>query len=134
MKQQLEYNLQKQICQYLRLQYPNILFFSDTVAQVRLTMPQAVRNKAIQKEGFKMPDLVILEPKGNYAGLLIELKKESPLLKNGKLSSDKHIQGQFKSINDLKSKGYFACFGWDFDGIKTIIDEYMNLDSKKICV
>lgn len=127
MKQQIEYNLQKSICQYLRIQYPNVLFYSDTVAQVKLTMPQAVRNKAIQKEGFKMPDLVILQPNSKYSGLLIELKKESPLLKNGKLSTEKHIQAQFQSINELKEKGYFACFGWTFEGIKEIVDNYMNL-------
>jgi hypothetical protein len=127
MKQQIEYNLQKSICQYLRLQYPNVLFYSDTVAQIKLSIPQAVRNKAIQKEEFKMPDLVILQPIGGYSGLLIELKKESPLLKNGKLSNEKHIQGQFKSINDLKSKGYFACFAWSFEMAKEIIDNYLNL-------
>lgn len=127
MKQQIEYNLQKSICQYLRIQYPNVLFYSDTVAQIKLSIPQAVRNKAIQKEEFKMPDLVILQPIGGYSGLLIELKKESPLLKNGKLSNKKHIQGQFKSINDLKSKGYFVCFAWSFEMAKNIIDNYLNL-------
>lgn len=125
--QHKEYLLQKQICLYLKIQYPNILFFSDSIAFCKLNIQQAVRNKAIQKEEFKMPDLVILQPIGGYSGLLIELKKESPLLKNGKLSNEKHIQGQFKSINELKSKGYFACFAWSFEMAKEIIDNYLNL-------
>lgn len=127
MKQQLEYNLQKQICKYLRIQYPNILFYSDTVAQVKLTMPQAVRNKAIQKEGFKMPDLVILEPRAQWNALFIELKKESPFLRNGNLSSNTHLQAQAQSIEQLQSKGYCAQFAWSFEQAKSIIDTYMRL-------
>ena len=125
-KQQLEYQLQKQVCQYLRLQYPNVLFMSDSIAFCHLTMPQAVRNKAVQKEGFKCPDLVILEPRGGHNGLFIELKKESPYLKGGNLSTNAHIQGQAKTIADLKAKGYWACFAWGFDMAKDIIDDYME--------
>ena len=43
-----EYDLQKTVCQYLEMQYPKVLFLSDTIASVKLTKQQAVRNKAIQ--------------------------------------------------------------------------------------
>lgn len=126
MKKQPEYNLQVQICRYLVLQYPNVLFMSDTVAQVKLTMPQAVRNKAIQKPNFKCPDLIIFEPIGGNAGLFIELKAESPYKKNCELKSNEHLQGQFDTMQLLRRKGYVCEFAWTFDMAKKIIDDYLN--------
>ena len=122
-----EYQLQKAVCKYLNLQFPDVLYLSDTIASCKLTMQQAVRNKAIQKEGFKCPDLLILEPRGEWHGLFIELKKESPYLKSGKLSSNEHIQGQAKTIADLKGKKYWACFSWSLEQTIEIIKDYMNL-------
>lgn len=118
------------ICDYIRLQYPSVLFLSDTVASVKLTMMQGARNKAIQKPGFKTPDLIILEPRGGYSGLLIELKVETPFKKDGTLKKDEHLEGQMKSINDLKKKGYYASFSWGFEMTKTMIDNYMGLIKK----
>ena len=123
-----EYKLQKQICKYLELQYRDVVFLSDTVANCKLTMIQAVRNKAIQKDGFKTPDLLILEPRGDYHGLFIELKVKSPYKKNSKeLLSNEHLKGQQKSITHLLNKGYYACFSVGLDETKKIIDEYMRL-------
>lgn len=121
-----EFKLQKSICQYLDLQYKDILYLSDTIANVKLTKPQAARNKSIQKHGFKTPDLLILEPRGGYAGLFIELKVESPFKKDGTLKKDEHLEGQLKSINDLKKKGYYASFAWTFEMAKEIIDNYLQ--------
>ena len=90
-----EYKLQKAVCQYLEMQYPNVLFLSDTIASVKLTMQQAVRNKAIQKKGFKCPDLLILEPsKFGHCGLFLELKIKSPFKKNGEVYENDHLKGQ----------------------------------------
>lgn len=122
-----EYHLQTQVCDYLRLQYPKVLFFSDTIASVKLTMGQAIRNKKIQKEGFKMPDLMILHPnKHGFHGLCIELKIESPYKQNGELYSDKHLQGQAETIKQLCELGYVAAFAWTFDMAKKNIDDYMK--------
>ena len=126
MKSQPEYTLQKQICQWLSKNHPDILFLSDTIASVKLTMPQAIRNKAIQKEGFKTPDLLIFEPRGNYKGLFIELKVKSPFKKNGELLKCDHLEGQQKTINDLNEKGYFACFSWSFEMTIEIIENYLK--------
>jgi len=126
MKSQPEYNLQRQVCQWLSKNYPDILFLSDTIASVKLTKPQAIRNKAIQKEGFKTPDLLIFEPKENYKGLFIELKVKSPFKKNGELLKCEHLEGQQKTINDLNAKGYFACFSWSFNQTIEIIENYLK--------
>lgn len=128
MKKQLEFLLQKQICQYLRLQYPYVYFLSDTVANVKLTLPQASRNKSIQCDEFKCPDLLILHPKNGYSGLLIELKKESPYKKNGQIKSSQndHLSNQESTLLKLNSMGYSAHFAWSFEQAKVIIDDYLK--------
>ena len=126
-KQQPEYHLQVQVCEYLRWQYPHLLFDSDTIAAAKLTMPQAARNKKIQKEGFKRPDIAIYEPKRDYHGLFIELKVECPFKKDGTLKSNEHLEAQQKTINDLNAKGYLAMFSWSFEQTKSIIDNYFKL-------
>jgi hypothetical protein len=126
-----EYQLQVQVCNYLNLQYPIVQYMSDTVANVKLTMPQAVRNKKIQKEGFKCPDLIIFQPKGKHHGLFIELKVTSPFKKDGQLKKNDHIEGQAKTIQGLREQGYYATFATGFDEAKNVIDAYMN--EKRLC-
>lgn len=121
-----EYELQRAICNYLDLQYPDVMYLSDTIASVRLTFPQQVRNKAIQKDNFKCPDLLIFEPKGKYSGLFIELKTKSPYKQNGELLKSDHLKGQDRTLKILAKKGYHTGFAWGFEGVKQVIDEYLN--------
>jgi hypothetical protein len=125
-KLQPEYHLQANVCRYLSVRYPKVLFLSDTVASVALTPAQAYRNKVIQKSSFKTPDLIILQPNGKFHALLIELKVKSPYKLNGEIRADEHLQGQQKSIDDLNALGYYACFAWSLEMAMKIIDDYMN--------
>lgn len=124
----LEYDLQVAVCRYLSYQYQDVLFTSDTIANLKLTPIQAGRNKKIQKAGFSTPDLLILEPRNGFSGLFIELKLETPFKKNGaiKASKDNHLENQLNAIYTLKEKGYFCCFSWGFDMTKEIIDNYLK--------
>jgi hypothetical protein len=124
----LEYELQKSICRYLSCQYPDVEYMSDTIANLKLTLQQASRNKSIQKNGFKCPDLIILEPKNGFHGLFIELKLETPFKKDGQIKASKndHLKGQLETIEKLNAKGYSACFSWGFDMTKEIIDNYLR--------
>ena len=143
-KNQIEFFIQKQICEYLEKQYPKVLFISDATSGAKLTMPQAVRNKLIQKSDFKIPDIQILEPNKDWHGLFLELKKETPYKKNAELKkqiikvyktigkkrvvvgSYDHLELQDKSMKLLIENGYFACFCWSFDQAKEIIDAYIK--------
>ena len=127
-KKQPEYHLQCQVCNYLEWQYPNVLFMTDTIAAVKLTLPQQVRNKKVQKNGFKCPDLTVFHPTGDYAGLFIELKAETPYKKDGTLKKNEHLEGQAATMRDLESKGYQCHFDWSFEQCKDIIDEYLKLE------
>lgn len=123
-----EYELQKSVARYLSYQYPDVDFLSDTIASVKLTERQAVRNKLVQKNGFKCPDILILEARKGYCGLFIELKTETPFKKDGtiKASSKDHLKLQHECLQKLSSKRYFAVFSWGFDMTKQIIDEYFK--------
>jgi hypothetical protein len=123
-----EYHLQKAVCQYLNIQYPEVLYLSDTIANLKLSIPHQVRNKAIQKKGFHCPDLLILEPNKHYKGLFIELKTSTPYKLNGeiKASSKDHLLNQQNTIIKLNEKGYKSFFAWEFETIIKQIDEYLK--------
>ena len=121
-----EFDLQKAICRYLDAQWPKILYMSDTVASLKLAKTQATRNKAIQKQGFKTPDLIIFHPNKYFHALFLELKVKSPYQRNGKLYANEHLEGQEATLNDLAKLGYFAQFAWSFDMAKAIIDNYLK--------
>ena len=125
-KNQSEFILQKQVCRWICYQYPQVLFLSDTIASLKLTIFQADRNSEIQKKGFKTPDLLIFEPNNNFHGLFIELKIKSPYKKDGTLLKNVHLEGQEKSIKYLTNKGYYACFSWNFEMTIDIINNYLN--------
>lgn len=130
-KEQPEFKLQSQVCEYLRLQYPKVRFFSDTIAFVKLTLPQQMRNKKIQCDGFKMPDIVIFATRvvegERFSGLLIELKSETPYKVDGyTLKKNEHIQLQSNELDFLAGEGFYTAFIWSFDMARKIIDKYLN--------
>ena len=124
-----EKNVHLAVVNYLKLQYPKVLFRSDTGAGMKLTIGQAKAQKSIQN-GMKWPDIFIAEPRGEYHGLFLELKDEGVILfkKNvGVLSfASEHMTEQHKCLCNLSFKGYMALFAVGFDEAKQIIDEYMN--------
>lgn len=114
------------ICNYLRSNYPDVIFFSD-LSGVKL--PWGLAHKvASLKSQRGIPDLVILEPRNGYHGLIIELKKtgNNPYKKNGTLKSDPHLQEQAEVLNHLTSLGYHAQFAVGFEHAKNIITEYLS--------
>jgi hypothetical protein len=119
-----EAHLQKQICTYLKMQYPSVIFLSEC-SGLKVSIGVAMQLKAL-RSGKALPDLVILEPSGNYHALCLELKAESIYLKDGSLSKEKHIQEQNEILNRLNEKGFKAQFCCGFDYTKSIIDNYLR--------
>ena len=131
-----ELELQAQVADYLRLQYPDVLFHSDFGSGIKLTKGQAVKQKRLQGGRRAWPDMFIAEPRmisdGRYsyfkAGLFLELKRDGVRVfkKNGELVADEHIREQSELLDNLREKGYAAEFGCGFDGAKEIIDGYLR--------
>ena len=120
-----EYQIQKQVCQYLNWSYRDVLFISTGIP-FDLSDKRGARNKAIQKPNFKCPDLIIFEARNGYNGLFIELKVVTPFKKDGNIKKDVHLEGQLKTIQELEAKGYFSVFATGFGEAKIIIDKYLR--------
>lgn len=131
-----ESTLQCHVADYLRLQYPHILFHSDYGAGIKLTPGQAIKQKRQNGGRRAWPDMFIAEPrtvivgkdKYHYAGLFIELKRDGTriLKKDGTLVTDAHIREQYDLLVELEQRGYKASFAVGFDQAKQIIDEYLG--------
>ena len=71
-KKQTEKELQKMVCEYIKLKYPNVLFNSD-MAGIKLTIGQAIQSKNLRSHnGF--PDLAIYEPKKKLGRVIFRVK------------------------------------------------------------
>ena len=141
-----EADLQVQVADYLRLQYPDVMFHSDFGSGIKLTMGQAIKQKRQNGGRRAWPDMLIAEPivrdsetgqfyKGNYYptkqvynGLFIELKRPGTRIykKDGTLVADQHIREQFDVLEQLRKRGYMAEFACGFDEAKRIIDGYLG--------
>lgn len=126
-----ESELQQKVADYLRLQYPDVLFHSDYGSGVKLTARQAAIQKRQNGGRRGWPDLFIAQGNAEghtyYYGLFIELKREGTRIKkkSGVWASD-HIAEQAEVLQQLKKKHYSAAFAVGFDEAKKIIDEYLG--------
>ena len=121
-----EYDLQKSVCQYLRLQYPELIFTSD-LSGIRMPIGLAVKTSKL-RSSKSIPDLLIFEARKGYHGLFIELKRPGVKFfkKDGITPATEHYAEQWEMINQLLSKGYLATHCNTFEGAKAIIDSYLS--------
>ena len=131
-----EHEMYIQIADYMRYQYPEVIYRFDLAADLKLSIGQAKKHKRLQgRRGY--PDLFVAEARrlGDryYAGLFIELKKAGTRIyrKDGRLVSDAHIREQFDMLEQLRQRGYMAEFACGFDEAKKIIDEYLGEPAKE---
>ena len=120
-----EESLQISISRYLKLQYPEIYFMSDS-SGLKLPMGLAVKAKK-QRSKHAQLDLVILQPSGHYNGLILELKKSRNQVykKNGEFRKGEHIEDQNKSIFHLSNIGYKCGYIFSLDEAIKTIDDYL---------
>jgi len=133
-----EKQLHKQITDYLKYQYKKVIFTTD-MSGIRLTQGQAVQTSKLRSSAG-IPDILIFQTGGKiliwnedekinqvvfqFAGLFLEVKKETPYKKNGEVLK-KHLH-QAEIHKRLRKQGYYAIFVWSFDEAKKIIDDYLN--------
>lgn len=132
-----EENLQVMVADYLRLQYPNVLFHSDYGSGINLTIGQAVIQKRQNGGRRAWPDMFIAKsgleiwgPSDDRClvyGLFIELKKDGTRLKKKDGSwATEHIAEQAETLEKLRQAGYKAEFAVGFEEAKNLIDNYLK--------
>jgi len=125
-----EEDLHIQICDYIKLQYPDVIFTSESSGEYVggkdgkgwARLQKMKRKRSIHK----LPDIWIVEPNSSFHGMFLEIKKESPFKKNGELKAGGHLEAQSYILEMLKKKRYFAQFVWTFDDARFLIDLYMS--------
>ena len=121
-----EERLQQAISDYIRFQYPSVIFFCDYAAGLHLPIHIAKRAKRLRSHRG-LPDIFIAQPKENIHGLFIEFKKQRIKLfkKNGQYATP-HIAEQAEMMKKLSEKNYAVSFACGFDEAKKIIDGYLS--------
>ncbi len=125
-----EIDLHVAVCRFISLKYPNVLFFSDG-SGLRMSIGLAKQFKRLRSSNG-VPDLFIAEPRGEYFGAFIEIKKKDAgvFLKDGTLSKNKHVREQAAVLDHLSHKGYFAAFGIGLDHCCKMVDEYLDFEEE----
>jgi hypothetical protein len=122
-----EKEVHKAICKYLDAQYPDVIYTSDP-SGMRVSIGLVMEMKAKRCKRYKIPDLLILYPNGQYYGLFMEIKKDLSQIvtKSGDIRKDKHTQEQLKTLEKMHNLGYAAVFAAGFDHAKQAIDLYFK--------
>jgi hypothetical protein len=125
-KPKSEDEIHAMVAKYIKNEYPDLFFVTDLMGEY---FTEGQRNKInVKRCLMKVPDLLILEPNGIWAGLVMELKKDAahPLRKDGVLKKDEHLEEQAKSLLHLRARGYHADFFVGYQDSVNSIDAYMN--------
>ena len=122
-----EENLHLKICDYLRKNYPDVLFRTDFSSGMKMTPGQAAKHKKFQKSRA-WPDLFIAESNNFASGLFLEIKAEDVVVfnRNGKIRKNKHLIEQDKMLKELRKKGYRARFAIGYNQAIFEIQQYLG--------
>ena len=120
-----EKELHREVCDYLKHGTEDIIFNTD-LSGIRL-LPKVARDVKELRSSNAFPDIVIYEPRGDYSGLFIELKREGTRIykKDGQLVADPHIREQAAMLEKLRERGYAAEFAIGYNEAIQIIKEYL---------
>lgn len=134
------------VCDYLRKNYPDVIFRTDFSSGMRMTPAQAAKHKKFQKSRA-WPDLFIAKSTmkieynryageqflDGYAGLFLELKAEGTQLykKDGTLRKNKHVEEQAEMLKKINKAGYCAMFAVGYKDAICKIEQYLGKPIKK---
>jgi hypothetical protein len=124
-----ETNLHIRIAYYIKHNYPDVIFTSES-SGIKLSIGQAVVQKKM-RSGRALPDLMLFEARRGYNGMFLEIKREGTIIYklNGEIKRDKHLKEQEEVLSRLTDKGYFANFVVGYESAISLIDYY--LENKK---
>ena len=116
----------KQVADYIKMQYPKVIFNSD-MSGIKLTIGQATKASKLRSD-HKFPDIVLYHRNSLYNGLFIELKKTGEkLFKKDGMYKSEHLRLQYETLVSLDNQGFLTDFAIGFNEAKKIIDNYMAI-------
>jgi hypothetical protein len=120
-----------QVIQWLKLKWPRVLFHTDSAGEL-VFHSQRQRHAKLNHEGIAWPDLQILEARGGWFGLLVEMKKEDEnLFSSAGIFKNEHLTRQNHTLTYLNQRNYKAVFAKGFTEITAVIDEYLSAPPTK---
>lgn len=136
--------LHLKVCDYLRKNYPDVIFRTDFSSGMKMTPGQAAKHKKFQKSRA-WPDLFIaksglvrFKDDNNDLiflrnGMFLELKAEGTKLykKNGEMVANKHYQEQAEMLKKLREEHYCAEFAIGYEDAITQITNYLGKPKHK---
>ena len=123
-----ENQLKLAIADFLKLQYPNILFRIDYDLNA-LTIGKCVQIARLKSNQSAWPDIFIAHPNKYSHGLFVEVKSNKNKIyqkKNGQFRRNKHLQAQINFMNILQILGYSVSFTWSLEHFQNIMKDYLN--------
>ena len=141
-----EETLHLKVCDYLRKNYPDVLFRTDFSSGMKMTPGQVAKHKKFQKSRA-WPDLFITKPGQDvfrdslsgekyhefFGGLFLELKAEGTKLykKNGEMVANRHYREQAEMLKKLRDEHYYAEFVIGYEDAIKQIHEYLGKPKNK---
>lgn len=121
-----EWQEQLAFCKWLKMQYPEVRFRSDIQSAGKLS-PAMQNIKSIIDPFRGWPDITIYLKRGKFCGLMIEMKRINfgLYLKDGSLSSDKHVQEQGKVHEFLRDNKWKVEFAEGMHGAIHLFENYL---------
>jgi hypothetical protein len=133
-KTNTEEHEQKLLCEWVKKNYPNVLYTVD-LGGIRLTMGQRVVMKSRAKRGH--PDLMFQEWfLDKYCGLAIEFKRTGTQLfkLDGTLRKDEHHEEQLSYLIALKERYWLAGFVVGLEPAKEVIKAYLEAHDTSLSI
>ena len=116
-----EHTEQAAFCQWMDIQYPDVLYFSIPNGGwlAGNAGQRAGQMNKLKAEGL-LPgtsDLLIAEPRGKWHGMFLEMKQ-----RGGKLS-----ENQEWFLAEAEKRGYFTAVAFNgFDDAQALVDDYLK--------
>lgn len=140
-----EENLHLKICDFLRKNYPDVIFRTDFSSGMKMTVGQAAKHKKFQSSRA-YPDLFIAKTGRKKAakinnnciwrtlnGMFLELKAEGVKIykKNGEIVANKHYHEQAEMLKRLRAENYYAEFAIGYEDAISQITNYLGEPKRK---
>lgn len=126
-----EEKVQIAFCEFVKSEYPDVIFACDLASGMKLPIWIAAANKKMRSERGH-PDFNAAEPRGPFIGFYLEIKSDGVIVwnKDESLRKDKHLEEQNYMLAKLRDRGYYAQFGIGLEDCKNQFKNYMDMERK----